>query len=233
MIEAAMTKAGWARISPFALFMVFVGIQQVADWGLEKGINLYQHKHLLYLYPLKIFLVAALLYSLRKYYSEIKFSDLKKMTSTIVSILLGLFVFVLWINMDWKFATFGKVTGFDPTLVESGLIRNLLILIRIAGAAILVPIMEELFWRSFMLRYIISSDFVAVRIGTYSLFSFLVCAVLFGLEHSLVLAGIMAGIAYSLVLYKTKSIAQCILCHGVTNLALGFYVLNTGSWTFW
>jgi hypothetical protein len=93
--------------------------------------------------------------------------------------------------------------------------------------------MEELFWRSFLLRYIINSDFMSVRVGTYTLFSFLVGSGLFGLEHTLVLAGIMAGIAYSLLLYWTKSIYQCVLSHAVTNFVLGIYVLQTGYWQFW
>jgi CAAX prenyl protease-like protein len=93
--------------------------------------------------------------------------------------------------------------------------------------------MEEIFWRSFMLRYVITSDFTSVRIGTFTLTSFLICAVLFGLEHNLLLAGIMAGAVYSLLLYWTKSIFQCVLAHAVTNLALGLYVLQTGHWQFW
>ncbi len=43
----------------------------------------------------------------------------------------------------------------------------------------------------------------------------------------------MAGVAYSLLLYWTKSIYQCILAHAVTNLVLGIYVLQTGYWQFW
>lgn len=228
-----MTREGWTRILPFGLFMLFIAIQQLAEWGLEQGIQLYEQKHLLYLYPLKTALVALLLIALWRNYSEINLADLKKLPATGASILLGLLVFVLWINMDWDFASFGASAGFDPTLITSDPERWMLIAFRLTGAAILVPIMEELFWRSFLLRYIIKSDFNAVRIGSYTLSSFLICAVLFGLEHSLILAGIMAGMAYSLLLYKTKSIAQCILSHGVTNLALGIYVLQTGSWMFW
>jgi CAAX prenyl protease-like protein len=43
----------------------------------------------------------------------------------------------------------------------------------------------------------------------------------------------MAGVAYALVLYQTKSIAQCILAHAVTNFLLGIYVVQTGKWYFW
>jgi CAAX prenyl protease-like protein len=93
--------------------------------------------------------------------------------------------------------------------------------------------MEELFWRSWLLRYIISQDFKSVEIGRFTLPSFLIGTVMFGLEHNLWLAGIMAGALYSLLLYRTKSLAQCIVAHAVTNLLLGIYVLQTGKWYFW
>ncbi|MBW2187625.1 MAG: CAAX prenyl protease-related protein, partial [Deltaproteobacteria bacterium] len=57
--------------------------------------------------------------------------------------------------------------------------------------------------------------------------------VLFGLEHHLIIAGMMAGALFNLLLYRTRSIAQCILSHAVANLALGLYVLQTGQWQFW
>jgi CAAX prenyl protease-like protein len=49
----------------------------------------------------------------------------------------------------------------------------------------------------------------------------------------LFLAGVMAGAAYNAVLYKTRSISQCVLAHAVTNCALALYVLATGQWRFW
>ncbi|MCW8860075.1 MAG: CAAX prenyl protease-related protein [Deltaproteobacteria bacterium] len=228
-----MTREAWIRIIPFAVFMAFIGLQQGLQWLAEKGSLGLNEQQLLYLYPLKALLVFGLLLYFWRGYSELNFCDFKKLSHTLGSVLLGLLVFVLWINMDWDFATFGENKGFDPFLNENTAIRNVLIFFRFFGAALVVPIMEELFWRSFLLRYIINSDFMSVRVGTYTLFSFLVGSGLFGLEHTLVLAGIMAGIAYSLLLYWTKSIYQCVLSHAVTNFVLGIYVLQTGYWQFW
>ena len=104
---------------------------------------------------------------------------------------------------------------------------------RIAGAVLVVPLMEELFWRSFLIRYIIDKNFDSVRMGTFTWASFLITAVLFGFEHNYILAGIMAGVFYNLLLYKTRSLAQCVLAHAVTNLALAIYVVSTGKWQFW
>jgi uncharacterized protein len=60
--------------------------------------------------------------------------------------------------------------------------------------------------------------------------SFIVTVVLFGSEHTLWLAGMMAGAIYNLLLYKTRRLWPCILAHGVTNLLLGVHVLVTQEW---
>jgi len=108
-----------------------------------------------------------------------------------------------------------------------------LVAIRIFGASIVVPIMEELFWRSFLIRYIIHSNFESVRLGTFTAGSFLFTVVLFGLEHNLWLAGMMAGVAYNALLYRTGRLWPCIIAHAFTNLALGIHVLMTGEWHWW
>ncbi|MFA5700415.1 MAG: CAAX prenyl protease-related protein, partial [Desulfuromonas sp.] len=79
----------------------------------------------------------------------------------------------------------------------------------------------------------VKKEFMQVSIGKFTWFSFLATAVLFGLEHNLYLAGICAGILFNLVLYRTRSIFQCVLSHATANLALGIYVLNSGNWHFW
>ena len=149
------------------------------------------------------------------------------------SFALGLVVFVLWINMDWTFGALSQPPGFNPEIFPDPDLRRVMTVIRIGSAVLIVPVMEEIFWRSFILRYVISPDFTKVPLGTFTGISFLAGAVLFGLGHHFIIAGIMAGMAYSCLLYKTKSLAQCILAHAVTNLALAIYVLSTQQWRFW
>jgi len=185
------------------------------------------------LYPVKTITTVFLLIWLYRRYSELNWRDLGCVSDTLMSLLLGLVVFVLWINMDWSFGAASKGAGFNPGLFNDPVIFYVLIVSRLAGAVLVVPLMEELFWRSFMLRYIIDSEFVKIKIGQFTWFSCLVSAVLFGLEHHLIFAGIMAGLAYNLLLYRTKSIVQCVFAHAVTNLALGIYVLQSGRWEFW
>ena len=83
------------------------------------------------------------------------------------------------------------------------------------------------------MRYIINLRFEEVPVGMFMWTSFVISSVLFGLEHNLWLAGIVAGVIYSMVLYKTKDIGTVIFAHGMTNLFPGVYVLTTGNWQFW
>ncbi len=217
------------RILPFALYMVFIAIQEIASLvGLELP-----EQVAMQLYPIKVGLVAAALVFFWKRYDELDFSDLLRLPQTALSIAVGYFVFIAWINIDFSFVAQDRQTGFDPTVFESDTLRRAMLAIRIVGAAVIVPVMEELFWRSFLARYLLGKNFLNVAIGRFSPLSFMAITILFGLEHQLIVAGMIAGSAYNLLLIRTKSITQCILSHAVTNLALAFYVLNTGQWKFW
>ena len=144
----------------------------------------------------------------------------------------GILVFLLWVLLD---PFYPKVTpdGLNPSDHASGVGLYLFIATRLAGAALIVPVMEELFWRSFAMRYLVGNDFRKVALGQFTWFSFGVVALAFGLEHHRWLAGILAGIVYGLLLVRTKNLFSPILSHGVTNLLLGGYVLATEQWIFW
>jgi len=224
----------WVRIIPFAGFMLFIGFEEGLHFLQGHGLISLSDQTFFLLYPIKIISTVLLLFCLYRRFSELNWRDLRQTADTFQSLLLGLIVFVLWINMDWKFGVVSKESGVNPWSIENTSMVYGFIFFRLAGSALVVPIMEELFWRSFILRYLIdNSDFTKIKIGQFTWFSCLAGALLFGLEHNLILAGIMAGLAYNLLLYRTKSIVQCIFAHAVTNMALGIYVLGTGEWGFW
>jgi CAAX prenyl protease-like protein len=213
--------------------MGFIGLEELARFLNHQGILHLEEKSFLFFYPVKTVAVAATLLFFRSRYVELRWRDLFSFTRTFLSILIGIAVFVLWIHMDWPFATFGQPAGFNPTIIEDNFLRTFVVASRLTGAVVVVPVMEELFWRSFLIRYVVSEDFMKRPIGYFTWFSFILTTVLFGFEHNLWLAGMMAGAAYNLLLYYTKSISQCVAAHAVTNLCLGLYVLNTGTWKFW
>ncbi|MFB3115269.1 MAG: CAAX prenyl protease-related protein [Nitrospirales bacterium] len=150
----------------------------------------------------------------------------------LVTVGVGLGVYALWVRMDWPWAIQGELSDYNPFLAGPTL-GIVLAVIRIFGASVIVPIMEELFWRSFLIRYIVNANFETVRLGTFTIGSFAATVVLFGLEHNLWLAGMMAGICYSGLLYWTGRLWPCIIAHGITNFVLGIHVLTTGEWYWW
>ena len=213
--------------------MAFIGLDEGIRFIAGQGFFTPGDMILYYLYPLKALVVAGLLYLYRNEYTELAWKDLLNIPTTLAAGGIGLLVFILWIKMDWAFGSSGIPQGFNPTLLPGKELQIVMTLSRIAGAVLVVPLMEELFWRSFLIRYIIHKDFESVRIGSFNWTSFLITVVLFGLEHKYILAGMMAGTLYNLALYRTRSLAQCVLAHAVTNLALAIYVLFTGKWNFW
>lgn len=223
----------FTRVAPFVAFMAFIALEQGLRALIEHQILPLDATALFWLYIPKAALVGLMLVMFRKHYVEIKVKDLLEYRSTALSIFSGILIFVLWINMDWTLSGSDAPAGFNPEVFSTAAVMWLMVCVRVAGAVIVVPIMEELFWRSFLLRYLIDSDFTKVAIGRFSLFSFAAVSILFGLEHHYVFAGIMAGVIFNGIYYYTRSIAQCIVSHAMANLCLAAYVLYTGNWNFW
>ena len=221
------------RVAPFVTFMAFIALEEGLRALLHRQVIHFDATLLYWLYIPKTLLVGFMLLLFRKSYAEISTRDFLDYRKTIVSISSGLLIFFLWINMDWTLGSQLIPAGFNPELFSEEHIKWLMIVIRVTGAVIIVPIMEELFWRSFLLRYLISSDFTSVAIGRFTLFSFVSVSILFGLEHHYVFAGIMAGVVFNSIYYYTRSVAHCILSHAIANLCLAYYVLTTGYWHFW
>jgi uncharacterized protein len=146
----------------------------------------------------------------------------------------GLLVLVVWIvPVDYLFRM-EQGSAFDPQALGSSHTAAIAwIGVRLLGSSLVVPVMEELFWRSFLMRYLIKPDFRAVPMGAFTPLSFLGTAILFGFEHHQVVAGIVAGLLYGLLLVHQKNLKGVILAHSVTNLGLGIYVVVTGNWMFW
>lgn len=232
-VATAMNPDLLPRIVPFILFMSFIGVEEAGRFLVKKDMVTLSEQFFLYLYPVKTASVAVVLFYFRKSYSEILLSQLRNLRHTTVSIVCGVAVFAAWIQMDSFTTPLAVTQGFNPYLIHDLPVQIFMTSMRLAGAVLIVPLMEELFWRSFLVRYLINTNFSKVTIGQFTWTSFLVSAILFGLEHNMFLAGVMAGAAYNLLLNYTRSIAHCILAHALTNLLLGLYVLATCQWHFW
>lgn len=183
-------------------------------------------------YPLKVGCVALLLVFFWRHYAELPKFNLE-FHEIFWSIAVGAGVFVAWINLDQECMLIGQADGYDPR-AQSGDINWFLALPRLMGAALVVPIMEELFWRSFLMRWIERQKFLGVSPSLIGLRALLISSVLFGLGHTLWLAGVVAGLAFgALYILMGKSLWAPVLAHATTNGLLGLWVLQTGRWDFW
>lgn len=185
-----------------------------------------------WLYPVKAGLVALALAVLWRHYTELRSYGLP-LKHLFLALGVGVAVLVLWVSLDAAWMIMGDVgKGYNPT-DAAGRIDWLLVAFRVAGAALVVPIMEELFWRSFMQRWVQRAEFLALDPSRIGLKALLVASALFAVEHSQWLAGLVAGLAYGWLYIRTRNLWAPVIAHGVTNGALGAYVVTTGRWSFW
>ncbi|GJL54572.1 MAG: CAAX prenyl protease-related protein [Nitrospirales bacterium] len=222
----------WPRILPFAVYMGFIAFSSMLAMFLPTGDQSQALE--LWLYPVKVLVVGGLLVFFWSRFEELKSPMVENLTEGLSIVGIGVLVYVLWVRMDWSWAIQGEMIGYNPFAFEHDRsVAMALVGGRLFGASIVVPVMEELFWRSFLIRWIIDNRFNVVPLGTFTLGSFAATVVLFGLEHNLWLAGMMAGALYNALLYRTRRLWPCILAHGLTNFMLGIHVLVTEEWQWW
>jgi hypothetical protein len=142
-------------------------------------------------------------------------------------------VFVLWIQLDAPWMTLGEATASFVPLDAAGAIDWPLVAVRWIGAALMVPVMEELFWRSFLMRWIQRPDFVTVDPHQVGLRAVIISTFLFVLAHPLWLAATLAGLAYAWLYIRSGTLWSSVVAHAVTNGALGIWVVGTRQWQFW
>lgn len=158
------------------------------------------------------------------------------------SSLVGVAVFLIWIAPDALFAGYRSHWLFQNSLTGSLTFSmpaearhdGLSILLRVLRAAVLVPIVEELFWRGWLMRWIIRHKFEEVPLGTYAPAAFWITAGLFALEHGPYWeVGFLSGAVYNWWMVRVKRVSDLVLAHSVTNACLAAYVLATGRWEYW
>lgn len=108
--------------------------------------------------------------------------------------------------------------------------RNYCIIILLtATLGLIIPVVAELFWRSFLLRYFIAQDFKSIPIGTFNLFAFIMVVVLAALptgNHTVYL--LLSNMAYTGLTFWSKTLYCSIIAHAVANLSIMLASLYLG-----
>lgn len=227
MIGATVQERAYT--GPFIAFLAAFGLGSLVHSIFEGQAAWYYAKPEYWLFPFQVVLCAALLWHWRRHYER------SPIRQPLFVIAVGLLALGLWIAPQVFSLQPPRLVGFNPEYFGPGGPYWTNLGLRLVRAVIIVPIVEELFWRGFLLRFVINQDFLKVPIGTYTRASFWIVTAGFCLEHNPpdYPAAIACGMLYNYVAYRTKSLGSCILVHAVTNLGLCGYILYSRQWGFW
>lgn len=210
-------------VAPFLLFFVFLGLGDFLGLGRWE-------------YPFRVAVLGAIIWICSREVVSLRAPN------WLGSVAIGVAVFFLWIGPDMLFPAYrehwmfqnsivGKVQSSYPKALTSDWMA---LIFRTIRAAVIVPVLEELFWRGFLMRYLIDPDFEKVPMGQFDARAFLITAALFAAEHgSFWDVGLVCGLIYNWWMVRTRSLGDCILMHAVTNLVLSGFVIGSGRWEYW
>ncbi len=217
--EQLRSQPGWTRALPFLLFLGLTFCQTApGEWT---RFSVYAGKTVFGAWA--IWLVRPLLPELRWAFSW-------------EAVLVGVGVFLIWVGLE----------PWYPKLQELGVAWNpfeadgmpafaawSFVIVRLAGSTLVVPALEEVFYRSFLYRWIVRPDFESVPPDLFAWKPFLATSIVFGLGHREWLAGVICGMAYQWLVIRKGRLGDAMLAHALTNLALGLWVAVRGEWVFW
>ena len=208
-----------ARVAPFVVFLLLTFCQGKFFAGSEY-----------WLYLAKILVGAWLIWEMRPFVTEMRWAVSWE------AVVVGIVVCVIWVGLDEFYPKFGKAGAVWNPRAQFGEVTVaawMFVIVRIVGSALVVPPLEEVFYRSFLYRYIAKTDFQSVRLGYFAWMPFLATAAVFGLAHHEWFAGILCGMAYQWLVIRKQRLGDAMTAHAITNFLLGLWVVWKGAWKFW
>jgi uncharacterized protein len=218
------------KFAAYALpMLVFVALLAVASVVRKIDNRIWLSSPEFWIYPTQTILCGALLVWFRREY------DFGRPRWVGFAMLVAVCVFGLWISPQAFFGFPPRATGFNPDIFADHSFYWPQVILRFARLVVVVPFVEEIFWRGFLLRFFVDEKFDRVPFGSFSWLSFSVVTLGFALSHSPAdwIPALIAGALYNGVAYRTKSLSSCIFAHALTNLLLGLWIMKTKQWGFW
>jgi CAAX prenyl protease-like protein len=207
------------RVAPFLVFLALTACQ--GKFGTASAY---------WFYFAKTMTGAWLVWEVRPFVSEMRWAVSWEAVVT------GVAIFAVWVGLDSFYPHLMKGgAGWNPhaQFGENSALAWLMIGTRMLGSTFIVPPLEEVFYRSFLYRYIANQNFLAVPLNKFLPWPFLATAVVFGFSHNEWLAGILCGAAFQgLVLHKNR-LGDAMTAHAITNFLLGAWIVWRGAWHFW
>ena len=215
-----------ARVLPFAIFLVLTSCQ--GSLGTESHFWVYLAKCVVGVWLIRVTWPLV---------SEMRW------VISFEALLAGTLVFILWVTLDVPYTKFSQPDdswNLQKQFAAAPVMVWVFAGVRIAGSTLLVPMLEEVFYRSFLYRYILAPNWMFTAHSSFAVKPFLITSIVFGFTHQHWLAGIACGMIYQLLVIRTNRIGDAITAHAVTNLLLGVWVITQGfgyaeksQWHFW
>jgi exosortase E/protease (VPEID-CTERM system) len=179
-----------------------------------------------FLYPLAILAAVAALISYREHYRALTW------TVSPAAVGIGIAVFAMWMALEPAPAAGDGDLGARLASLPFW-IAALWLACRLVGSVLLVPVVEELAFRGYLLRKLVSADFASVSPRHFTWLSFIGSSILFGLMHDRWLAGTLAGAMFAGAVYLRGRLSDAIVAHAVANGLIAGAVLGFGQWQLW
>ena len=215
-----------ARVLPFVVFLVLTSCQ--GSLGPESHF---------WVYLAKCVIGAWMIWVTWPLVSEMRWAI------SFEALIAGTLVFILWVALDVLYPKFSQPNDSWDLQKQFGSPSGMVWFfagVRLVGSTLLVPMLEEVFYRSFLYRYILAPNWMFTAYNSFAVKPFLITSIVFGFPHQQWLAGIVCGMIYQLLVIRTNRVADAITAHAVTNLLLGVWVITKGfgyaeefPWHFW
>lgn len=218
-IPQVRTSPIYPRVAPFIIFLLLTTCQ--GKFGQASAY---------WFYLAKTIVGAWLIFEMRPLVSEMRWAISWEAAA------FGIAVFAIWVGLEGHYPKIFKTpsTG-NPTTVfgPNSALPWFFNAVHIVGMTLIVPPLEEVFYRSFIYRYIASPNFLAVPLNRFQPLPFCVTVLLFGFAHNEWLPGILCGAAYQWLVIRKNRIGDAMTAHAITNFLLGVYIVRYGAWQLW
>ena len=180
------------------------------------------------LYPLRVVAGGAVLFAFRSELGRFQWRPSWWAMS------IGVLTFISWMGIVYLQGGIHGDRAFENGLARlSAGAAAIWLIFRVIGAIATVPLAEELAFRGYVLRKLISSDFRSVAFDRFTWLSFLGSSVLFGILHGRWIAGVVAGMLFALAARRRGRFSDAVCAHAVANALIAVVVLTTKSWSLW
>ncbi len=219
MLKKIQSSPVLARVVPFGVFALLTLLQGHLGENSQYWI-----------YAVKTGIGAWLLWLVRPYVKEMRWKFSWE------AVVVGVFVFIVWVGLDGHYPGLAERScSFNPgaSYGTGSILAMFFIGVRIVGSSLVVPPLEEVFYRSFIYRYIQKSDFLKIPLNRFHWISFLVTGIIFGVGHYEWLQGIICAFAYQGLVCRKDRLGDAVCAHAITNFLLGLWVVSRGAYVFW